>query len=266
VYENLKKEILRFISLLVIIAFAGSISGEWFLVSLLGLSGYIIWIFRQIYFLERWLLGFDLEAEGYLFGIWKYVTEVVRRYQKTGDKRKRRISRMLRRFNQTLELLPDAIVVTDDKLQIEWLNAASKKLLGVKRADIGRKLFDVIKLDKLRVIVDKQTFDKPLECISPINAGIELEVKVTPFGKNQYLLTAHNISELKKVESIRREFLANVSHELRTPLTVISGYLELLENEDLPSEYKEGILYSVAITILSFKGVIMFFNFIFNIF
>lgn len=77
--------------------------------------------------------------------------------------------------------------------------------------------------------------------ISPVTGNVELEVKITPFSKDQLLITAHDITELKKVESIRREFLANVSHELRTPLTVISGYLEMMESEDWPEHYREAV-------------------------
>ena len=48
------------------------------------------------------------------------------------------------------------------------------------------------------------------------------------------LLLARDISQLNRLEQVRRDFVANVSHELRTPLTVIHGYLELLDPEDVP--------------------------------
>ena len=46
------------------------------------------------------------------------------------------------------------------------------------------------------------------------------------------LLLAQNVTKLKKVEDIRRDFIANVSHELRTPLTVLKGYIETLQDTD----------------------------------
>lgn len=243
-YENVKTEVLRFILLLALIGLLGLLSGQWFLITLTILSAYVLWHIRQIYHFERWMLGFDPAARDYLSGVWDYVAGTIARYQKTGRKRKRRISRLLQRFNRTLELLPDAIIVMDEKMNIDWMNAASLRLLGITRKDIGKKIYDRVAVGKFRQFVRKQEFDSPLECVSPHNAGLELEVNIRSFDEGQYLLTAHDITEVKKVESIRSEFLANVSHELRTPLTVITGYLEMLEQEDMPPEYKQGIVAS----------------------
>jgi two-component system phosphate regulon sensor histidine kinase PhoR len=241
VYEYLKKEIVRFVILLLLILALGLLSGQWFLAVLVVYCGYMIWHLRQLYFLERWLLGLDEQGSGQMSGIWLYLTDSVKRYQKSGRKRKRRISRLLQRFNTTLELIPDAIVVTNANWQIEWVNAASQRLLGVSRRSIGsslEKLFAPEVLDIFKQAPDKSL---PFEMISPVTGNVELEVKITPFSKDQLLITAHDITELKKVESIRREFLANVSHELRTPLTVISGYLEMMESEDWPEHYREAV-------------------------
>ena len=243
-YEYVKTEALRFVLLLTIIALLGFLSGQWFIIALSILSGYVLWHIRQLYYLERWMLGFDPDATEHLTGIWKYVSDTISRYQKTGRKRKRRISRLLKRFNRTLELLPDAIIVLDSKMNIEWLNANSTRLFGITRKDIGKKIYNVIADDRFQQFVRIKEFDNALECVSPVNSGLELEINITPFEDGQYLLTAHDISEIKKVESIRSEFLANVSHELRTPLTVISGYLELLENEDIEPAFKQGIIAS----------------------
>lgn len=239
-YENLKKEIVRLVLLLLLMVALGIISGQWFLSVLLVFISYMIWHLRQVYFLERWLLGLDDSLEERSTSIWRYVIETVQRYQKSGRKRKRRISRLLQRFNTTLELLPNAIIVTDTSGKIEWVNAASNKLLGVSRRNIGSFLAGVLP-DEMNA--DSKTLQNGFlyELVSPINGSIELEVRVTAFGKDQLLVTAHDITALKKVESIRREFLANVSHELRTPLTVITGYLELLDSEDLPGEFLDGI-------------------------
>jgi len=244
VYEYVKIEVVRLVIMLTIILLLGFLSGQWFLITFVTLVGYVFWHIRQIYYLERWMLGFDSSAAERLSGIWKYVIETISRYQKTGRKRKRRISGLLQRFNRTLEALPDAIIVMDKKMKIDWMNVAASSLLGIKRKDIGEKIYKVVTDERFQKFLRKRDFSSSLECISPEDASIELEVVVTEFGRNQYLLTAHDITEIKKVESIRREFLANVSHELRTPLTVISGYLELLEHEISDPMLNEGIVAS----------------------
>jgi two-component system phosphate regulon sensor histidine kinase PhoR len=59
--------------------------------------------------------------------------------------------------------------------------------------------------------------------------------RVAPLGSEHVLLLVDDRSESRRLEEIRRDFVANVSHELRTPLTVIHGYLELLDPEDVPA-------------------------------
>ena len=72
-----------------------------------------------------------------------------------------------------------------------------------------------------------------MEMPSPINDGKVLEVRVMPYAEDQFMLVVRDITRIRSVENMRKNFVANVSHELRTPLTVLKGYLEMLE-EDLP--------------------------------
>jgi two-component system phosphate regulon sensor histidine kinase PhoR len=64
------------------------------------------------------------------------------------------------------------------------------------------------------------------------NPDVTLEIQLVPFGDNQKLLLCRDITPLEKIETMRRDFVANVSHELRTPLTVVGGFLETLEDMD----------------------------------
>ena len=62
---------------------------------------------------------------------------------------------------------------------------------------------------------------------------------MTPFGDHEFLLLAYDITHLHRLEQMRKDFVANVSHELRTPLTVISGYLEMLgEQQDVSARWQ----------------------------
>lgn len=54
-----------------------------------------------------------------------------------------------------------------------------------------------------------------------------------PYAEGQLLIVARDVSQMRRLENVRRNFFANVSHELRTPLTVLQGYLEMMSNESL---------------------------------
>src|SRR5690606_21925638 len=63
---------------------------------------------------------------------------------------------------------------------------------------------------------------------APGNAERQLMVQFIPYGRQQRLLVARDVTQLERMETTRRDFVANVSHELRTPLTVLTGFLETL--------------------------------------
>jgi len=70
-----------------------------------------------------------------------------------------------------------------------------------------------------------------VEIPSPVDDKVHLSVQVIIYGDNQRLLIARDVTRLRRLEAMRRDFVANVSHELRTPVTVLVGYLETLEED-----------------------------------
>jgi two-component system phosphate regulon sensor histidine kinase PhoR len=118
-----------------------------------------------------------------------------------------------------------------------WGNAAARRLLGIdRRRDRGRLLDSCFADPRYAAWVGGRPEEEPLnDLAAPTQPDVRLSLKLISYARDQQLLVARDITQLMRLEQVRRDFVANVSHELRTPLTVIHGYLELFEPEEAPN-------------------------------
>jgi two-component system phosphate regulon sensor histidine kinase PhoR len=149
--------------------------------------------------------------------------------------RTRRIASQLRDLRSAASSLPDAVVLMDAHDHVRWFNHAAEELLGLHQPrDRGADIMEKLAGSELHgwLLAGGQ---EPLDDISaPGSPARHISATLLPFGNGRRVLLVRDISDLTRLEQIRRDFVANVSHELRTPLTVIHGYLELLDPEDVP--------------------------------
>lgn len=151
------------------------------------------------------------------------------------------------RFEVLLENTVNGIIMIDTRGIITYINPAALNLLDIHENVTGRSETEVIgNYELLEIIGQVKTFMQPVS--KPIvlhqSGGKTIEANIVPItgGKstNQGVLAVLNdISELKKIDQIRKDFVANVSHELKTPLASISGFAETLMNEN--GENKETV-------------------------
>ena len=243
-HDNFKLELWRLLILILLITLFGSLSSHWLLALIVGFAGYTLWHLYQVYHLERWLHGVDESVLEDLSGIWRYAAERMQRARQQDRQTKKKLSRLVKRLHRTLGAIPDAAVVLEENFEVEWFNGAAQSLLGLSAADKNKKIGKLIGNKRLNGYLKEQDFSQKLEIRSPVNPSQELEISVVHFGAGSYLFTAHDITQVKRVESVRRDFIANVSHELRTPLTVVTGYMELLQSEDLPDHVIKAVMAS----------------------
>jgi len=197
---------------------------------------FIIHQYRQFSKVYKWL-GSSLDADLEVKGLWGELVYRIYRKRKRSRNRKKSLSKMLRRFQDSVSMMPDAAVVLDNENNILWLNPAAKEMLRLSSKDIGQHIGNLIRLPSFIHFLKRAVTGESFEMNSPIDNSQSLECRLMPYGIGQYLLLIRNITQVQRLKAMRQEFVANVSHELRTPLTVILGYLESLQEvEDLSSE------------------------------
>ena len=140
------------------------------------------------------------------------------------------------RYRQTLELLPEGVVILKGSWKIEWVNTTASHHFGLTMADEGRNFLDHIESADFRAWMRQRNYERHFNLISPDDSLI-LDVAVVAPDERHMIIVTHDVTERRRLEDMRRDFVANVSHELRTPLTVIGGFLEL-STPDMPEDVR----------------------------
>jgi len=193
--------------------------------------------------LRDWFIRPKLVELPVLGGIWGEVFDGLLNLQKRNRKRKRRWALMLSEFQSSTEALPDGAVVLGPSGEIAWFNPAAQALLGLRLPqDLGLRIANLVRKPTFTEYFAQTDYTGEIEAGSPVNADVMLSFRIIPYGNGQRLLIVRDVSELRRLETARRDFVANASHELRTPLTVLRGYLDVME----PDTHAGGSLESWA--------------------
>ncbi|QBL10356.1 phosphate regulon sensor histidine kinase PhoR [Rheinheimera sp. D18] len=218
-------------------ALVGFISNSLVLALLIFTIALLLWHYHHLFLMDKWLWQDRKLSPPMADGIWAHLFEGIY-YQQRKDRRKRReLRNMVRRFRDGVEALPEAVVVLRDDWTIVWSNQLAQTLIGLHwPSDEGIRLDNLIRHPDFQQYLAATNFTQPIELPSPVSAQRTLELHLVPYDIEQYLLIVRDISHLKQLEQVRKDFVANVSHELRTPLTVLQGYLEVMDDEHLPDK------------------------------
>jgi two-component system phosphate regulon sensor histidine kinase PhoR len=225
-------ELWAFAGLLLVALFLGLVFGQVNLFLLLTVLGYLGWTFYNLYHLRRWLsIGRKYHPPDSL-GLWGDIFTEIFRLQRRNKKRQKRLVKLLGRFRETTEAMPDGVVVMQANGVIEWWNEAGERLLDLKYPqDVGQRLTNLIRNPEFQGFMSRHNRNEVLSFTAPGDKNRKIAVQLTPYGMDQSLLIVRDVTLLQRVEQIRRDFVANISHELRTPLTVMSGFIEALSDD-----------------------------------
>ena len=180
-------------------------------------------------------------------GIWDYVFAFLYRFERAQSKRYQQIARTLARFRQAGRAHPDGVVILDADNRIEWCNDTAEAHFDLSAGtDVGQSFINFVRQPEFVAYVESGDYAHPIELRSTRGSGAMLSVQIIPYGDAQKLLLSRDITRLEKLETTRRDFVANVSHELRTPLTVLSGFLETIQELQLDPERSRDYLNLMA--------------------
>ena len=127
----------------------------------------------------------------------------------------------------------DALLVVDSNRYVILANETFRKLFALPEISEGTPLLEIVRDATLdRVIEDAFDRGGPVRSELALDGSqIELDAVATRNDAGEItgaLVLFHDITELTKMDQVRRDFVANVSHELRTPLSILRGYIETL--------------------------------------
>ena len=112
---------------------------------------------------------------------------------------------------------------------IDWCNDVAKRNLGLRLPyDYNQHILNLLRNPIFVEYFENDAYQSGVEVSAPMDNERMLFIQITRFGQGNRLLFARDITDLHRLEEMRRDFVSNVSHELRTPLTVITGYIDNL--------------------------------------
>jgi two-component system, OmpR family, phosphate regulon sensor histidine kinase PhoR len=187
---------------------------------------------RHLLTLSRWLGDPESAPFPDAGGLWGEAFLRLSRHLRAQSADQQRVQDELGLFMEAIEALPDAVVMIDPNHRILWCNRATERHLGIVLArDRGGILGQRVRVPGFAEYLERTDPRAPFLLQTPPPTTRTLSIAVTTFGARGRVLVGTDITENKRVESMRSDFVANVSHEMRTPLTVVSGFLEHLREE-----------------------------------
>lgn len=181
-------------------------------------------------------------------GSWSRAFMALHRRARQAAAQREELREMGERFRLAAEALPEGVVILDPRRTIEWMNPRAELLLGLDAGrDVGTPVAHLVREPEFIAFLDAQGENEeppPPLMVRPLRSpGRVLHIRGAPFSAGRTLLLVEDLTQLDRLETVRRDFVANVSHEMRTPLTVVQGFLETakdsIEDKEHPTPPEE---------------------------
>ena len=206
------------------LAFGADAGWALFAGGLLIVSGYHA---RNLRRLLDWLGNPDPGDVPEASGAWDDAFALLHRRERRLAQERQRLARLVVRYSQAGRALPDGVVILDGDDRIVWCNGKAEARFGIDgKTDVGQPITNLVRQPEFVKYLAAGDYTGPAQLKTARGAALSLSVQIIPYDDAQKLLLARDITQAERLDTMRRDFVANVSHELRTPLTVLTGFLE----------------------------------------
>jgi two-component system phosphate regulon sensor histidine kinase PhoR len=155
----------------------------------------------------------------------------------------------LDRMRKMLDTLQEAVIVVDEDVQIRDANRAAVRMLELGEAPVGAPLLERVRHPEIEkaarsALLEGTTVDRELTFVEPGENRRTLQLIAVPLRgeRRAAILTLRDLTQVRHLETVRRDFVTALSHEIQTPLTAIRGYTETLAEGPVPPEDRERYL------------------------
>jgi two-component system, OmpR family, phosphate regulon sensor histidine kinase PhoR len=137
-----------------------------------------------------------------------------------------------------IDSMSEGVLAVDPDGMVRRANPAARRIFGLGDDFKGAPPEEVARQRDFLRLVRRAAGGEPIPPTELVQDGEHILATAEPLPRGGAVLVFLDISELRRLEGVRRDFVANVSHELKTPLTVIRGHSETLLDEELPVELR----------------------------
>jgi two-component system phosphate regulon sensor histidine kinase PhoR len=188
---------------------------------------------RNLVRFEHWLRHRTVESPPDMTGLWGEVVATTSRIYRRKVFHKRRVHTLLREFRRMTAAMPDGAILLGPNREILWLNRVAGRWLDLRRkVDHGIRIDNLVRHPAFVEYLEKGGTTAPPRVHLSKQGDRWLEFHLVRASDSaQQLLIVRDVTSEARLESMRKDFVANASHELRSPLTVVTGYLDALSDD-----------------------------------